>query len=424
MPTVKVAFKGDATSMSRAGKEAEGVLDKLRGKVGMLPGMIGGALAGIGISQVTAQIGELFNEFDRLAKLSSRLDIDVETFQKLSRLAELNGTDIEALAKAMTRLKAAYGDADGEGEKVAETLKSLGIDAEKFIGMRLDAQVLELSAAYERSGGSAKAFSDVLELLGLRAADLIPLLKAGPDAAREAMDNMNVVSADAVASIERMNDAWGELVAELKAAVAGPLGDVAGMFLDIVNSANELGITEQIRQMAMPAWMRAYMEMRKSEKVDPILPDAPVKKDVFKELKTVTETPSLDEAFRKNFYALEKANEAAKVERRKATGSEDAMVLLSDEQKKLVNRMRAWLEKGGIGAMFVPGKNEQERPIEGTVRPEMLISDLARQGGAAGLTGGFTPDMLGVQKESRDILKRIERKLAPANAGTGAGAWV
>jgi hypothetical protein len=138
-------------------------------------------------------------QFDRLAKLAARFGESAESLQRVSQAASLAGSDIELVARAMTL-------ANQAAQKGSVAFDALGISAQDFAGMGLEERLLALSQAYEQTSDKGKALAAITDLLGTKAADIVPLLAQGPEALRQSFAAANVVSEETIKQAERVND--------------------------------------------------------------------------------------------------------------------------------------------------------------------------------------------------------------------------
>lgn len=178
----------------------------------------GGLVAGVGM--LAGKFNALTGEFARMGDLADRLEMTGESVQRLSYIAQQGGTDIEVMAKSLTKMTAALNSGGPQAEKMREALGGLGINAEQFVKLSPEEKLMELSRGFEASGGDGEAFSKTLDLVGLRAADLIPTLRMGSDALREMAANAPVISDSALDGIKKYDDAVQRMTGSLKAAVA------------------------------------------------------------------------------------------------------------------------------------------------------------------------------------------------------------
>lgn len=225
--TIAVKFVADTNGLKKGSNEAGGFLNKLSpgtkyltSQIGPLNGLLGqldagmaalgpaglvaaGGILAIGAASAVAYktVSVLFDQFlassdriDKMSKLATRLDLTYFSIQRLSFIAGRSGIEIDALAKMI--------------EKMARTMGSGGMSLEA----RFEQQAKRIAAIKDPAKRAAEAF----EVFGKEAGAAIPLLKnLGEDAERFARFdksfNFGIGEADSK-NVERMNDAWGDLV--------------------------------------------------------------------------------------------------------------------------------------------------------------------------------------------------------------------
>lgn len=183
---------------------------------GSMKGMLAGAL---GLGAITAAFRSMFVEMDRVQKLGLRFNETAETIQKVKLAADLAGSDIEGLAKAITvATRNAHEAATGNIE-YAETFETLGIDAAAFINLPMEEKISLLAKSFESGAGSGEKLALMMDVLGKGGANLIPLLAQGQEELQEQFANTSTVSQGTVDSIADFNDALTKL--KQKAQVVG-----------------------------------------------------------------------------------------------------------------------------------------------------------------------------------------------------------
>jgi ribosomal protein L12E/L44/L45/RPP1/RPP2 len=196
----------DATAKSTAA----GIQQAFSGVQSML---VGGAMV--------AGLKNLMNDFDKVAKVATRFGASAEEIQRVSVAADLAGTNIDTVARVLTKMSVAASDASSGNEAMAKAFERAGISAEKFKNSGLDQQLVQLSEAFNRARGDADATNQIIELMGTRAASqMIPLID-NTAALRQEMEGVSVASDDVVRKIEAANDRLTRLGNDGKVALAG-----------------------------------------------------------------------------------------------------------------------------------------------------------------------------------------------------------
>ena len=146
-------FQSGMKQVDAAAKStAAGIKQAFSGVQSMLVG--GAALAGL---------KTLMNDFDKVAKVATRFAASAEEIQRVSVAADLAGTNIDTVARVLTKLSVAASDAATGNKEMAKSFERAGINAEKFKNSGLDQQLVQLSEAFNRARGDADATNQIIE---------------------------------------------------------------------------------------------------------------------------------------------------------------------------------------------------------------------------------------------------------------------
>ena len=250
--TVKVGWdatkvqRGMTSLKARFGRFATNVAGKL--KTGMTAAAVAiTATFAAATAATVAYFNKFRKEMDRIGKLAKRFEVPVEDLQRLQIAAELSGTNIEVLAKALQTLTRYAVKAGQEGGATyARAFEELRINAQKFAGMRPEQQILELSRAYNEGGKSAEKFAAILEVMGARSGgELMPLLRETPERLRGIFSQVNTVSGETIRKMEQFNDRITIIKQNLRVAFSQAIaGD-----MDAIKAALAL-----VRSVLRDAW--------------------------------------------------------------------------------------------------------------------------------------------------------------------------
>jgi hypothetical protein len=190
---------------------------------------------GIAFTGIVAGARELMNEFDRIGDLAVRFNTSAETIQKVGVAAKMSGSDIEAVAGAMTKAGIAATNAADNGGEMAEKFAKAGIDAREFANADLDKKLIMIAQAYQDAAGDASKLNAIISIMGSKGgANLIPLI-SNVDELTAAMSGASVATNESVASIQKANDAIDQMTQTLKVWGA----EVIGYLVDGVQSTGE-----------------------------------------------------------------------------------------------------------------------------------------------------------------------------------------
>lgn len=196
-------------------------LGQMRSQTKALASSLGGVLIGaLGLNAIIQGFRTVFREMDRVQKLGLRFGETAETIQRVSQVAELSGTNIEAVAKAMQTATRNAMEASNGLKSYKEAFDALGINTDEFINMPMEDKLVVLSRALENVEGEGEKVALIMKTMGGRATELIPLLNMSSKELQDMMNQVPVASQYAVDSIARMNDAWTRFTTEMKVSMA------------------------------------------------------------------------------------------------------------------------------------------------------------------------------------------------------------
>lgn len=188
-------------------------------------GKLQNVMASVGVAFsgtiIVAQLRRVMEHFDRVYDLSVRFGTSAESIQRVGEAARLSGSDIDMVARAMTKAGVAATQAVNEGGAIAETFERAGINAREFERSSLDRKLLTVAEAFKAANGDASKQNEILKLIGMRAADLIPLI-SNVEGLKSAMAGASVVSDEAVKKIADANDRLDKLGFQMQANVFAP----------------------------------------------------------------------------------------------------------------------------------------------------------------------------------------------------------
>jgi hypothetical protein len=181
MADTVIRIGGDTRELTAAYRKAERETVSFGGRVS---GTLKSSFAGIGSSIAGAfavgaignQISKTLSHFDAVQDMADRLNTTAEQIQKLDIIGQASGTDAEGLVDALSRVTRALGDVDNASARRA--FQRLGVDMEKLAQAAPVDQILILSQAFQAAQAKGQGFTEIYDLLGKSAGNLIPLLRA------------------------------------------------------------------------------------------------------------------------------------------------------------------------------------------------------------------------------------------------------
>jgi hypothetical protein len=280
--TMRKIGKNDA--MEKRIRSLGGVMDETKQKTESFANsgsLVKDFATGIAFTGVVAGARELMNEFDRIGDLAVRFDTSAETIQRVGAAAKMSGTDIEAVAGAMTKAGIAATDAADNGGEMAEKFKLAGIDAREFANADLDKKLLMIAQAYQDAAGDASKLNAIISIMGSKGgANLIPLI-SNIDELTTTMNGAAVASNDTVAKIQEVNDTIDKSTMQLKVWAA----ELLGYFVQVSERIGDRlggGVGRTVKEMdAEIEKMNAKSRLAAKGISEPAAAPAPAKPSMF-----------------------------------------------------------------------------------------------------------------------------------------------
>ncbi len=218
------------TGLEQAKSKAEGFKTSVSKVMG---GVLAVAGAGMAVNKVIQGIDAIRDKYDRLAKLTKQHgDINTDFFQRAAFVAEQNGTNVEAVAKSMTKLLLSTRMAAQGSKQYVDAFKDLNINIKEFQNLGQEEKFKAISDAVRDAADSTKAQEAVLITMGARATELIPMLKGGAEGFEELAESVHVLSGQGLRDIEDFNDALHRMKMELTTLAATKLPPVLNELID------------------------------------------------------------------------------------------------------------------------------------------------------------------------------------------------
>lgn len=181
------------SAMGRVGNSAKTAGDKVRAAFSGLGGMLAGGA-------IIAGMSNILRKMDDISDRARRLGMSAVEIQKIGNAAELVGTNVETVARAMNRAGVAANKAAREGGALAEAFARVNIDPAKFAAADLEERIKMVAKAQQAASGDAQKMANLFEAIGVKA--------AGIDftALAEEMGNVSAASNETVEALARAND--------------------------------------------------------------------------------------------------------------------------------------------------------------------------------------------------------------------------
>lgn len=181
--------------------------------------------------ELVAQVTETAEYGDNIDKMSQKIGISAEEYQKLGYAFKSSGADIDSLQGGMKTLNGVLVDAANGSEQAQAKLAAIGLTAEDLAGKSSDAQLNMVINALQGMGEGAERTAAATDLLGKSATDLGPLLNMSAEdleaLKQEAEDYGMVMSNEAV----KQSAAFDDSMTRLEGTVTGLRNRLVGQLL-------------------------------------------------------------------------------------------------------------------------------------------------------------------------------------------------
>jgi len=199
-----------------------------QGVSSVVSNVLTGAAAFIGINRAIAAFSSGAERIDKMSKVADRLGVSFKTIQGAALTGKLAGIELDTLTDAIDKMS-----------------KNIGSG-----GMSLDKRFLQQAEAIAAIKDPAQQAAKAMEIFGKSGAKLLPLLKQGGRAFKEASDlierfDLGISDLDAK-NVERMNDSWTKMGAIMSGTIDKIVAEMApamGAFLDhTIDQLAEVGM--------------------------------------------------------------------------------------------------------------------------------------------------------------------------------------
>ena len=186
----------------------------------------GQKMTAIGAAVVAPLIGsaKAFSEMgDRMAKMSQRTGISVETLSELAYAAELSGADLDTLEGSLRKMQKAIVAAAEGSESATDALGKLGLTVADLRGLSPDHQFKLIADRLSQIQSPAVKAALAMELFGKSGTQLLPLMSEGAKGIealqQQARDLGLTMSTEDAKAAEALNDAFDTLWKVVKQGV-------------------------------------------------------------------------------------------------------------------------------------------------------------------------------------------------------------
>jgi lambda family phage tail tape measure protein len=230
-----VALNRGLQGVERTAAGASVALRGLAGSSALMAGSLGALAPLASAAGLVGLVKGALDAGDAMNDLSMPTGVSVEALAKFRKAASTSGTDIDAVAKSLTRLSRGMFEAATTGKgAAADALKALGISAKDAAGnvKSADAVTLEIANRFKVMPDGVNKTALAMALFGKSGAEMIPMLNMGG----AAIDSLSVKMTKAFA--ERA-DEYGDKLAILSGKVGALGADLAIALLPALNAVTD-----------------------------------------------------------------------------------------------------------------------------------------------------------------------------------------
>lgn len=402
-------------NMEEAARRTQATMGKIQGAAKVAAVAVAAVGVGLAINAIVNAATKAVDALAELDDMAQKTGASVENLSRLSKVAEMTGTEFAKVDGAITKLAKGMATADEKGSKFNKAMQALGISTQDIANQDPAALFVEISNKLQGYADGAGKVAVATELMGKSGAEMLPYMN---DVA-ENIDKFSGVSAEAAANASRYQDSLGqmrveynELTTALATALLPAAADFIGALTDLKNGS------DGVSGVDIAGWAdSAAIGFARVADIAMTLPKifkavSGSVKVVMADINVAKEAASVSPfGMAKNLYegkdAFENVKKAVK-ERNKVLA--DANQQYSDLFNKPLNQMEAALNKrmaarktgsaatpatvrpqvsfgGDPASRAAPksaGKSEQAKALEAGAA---MVENLKRQEGALGLTG-------------------------------------
>ena len=220
-------FDGDDRPFQKKVKRVQHSAKRASAAIGKMGSVIGGIGLGVGMLRTV-------QHFDRIAKVATRMNMSVESLQRLSHAAELSGSSLSQLQGIMTRLERRTGEAlqNATGSQ-AQRFRELNIEVEKFSELSPEDKIMAIADAFNALGGSERSVASLMGLLDTEVRELIPLLQNGSKGIEDMVKGITVLNREQIRSMEAANDGMTKFKQFQNTLIGGSFAGLSQLFQGI-----------------------------------------------------------------------------------------------------------------------------------------------------------------------------------------------
>lgn len=412
-------------------------LHNMRSETAAFSGSVKGQLAGLfGGAALLAGAAKIISHFARIKDLADRFGESAESIQKVGYAATQSGTDIEGVAKALTKVTANAVDAARNGGEMAESFARLGINASTFANLPLEEKLLALSAGYDASKNSGEGLADIIKVVGKSGGEMIPLLVQGAAALQAQMDAAKLAGEGVVGVMASLDDriedmkttfmtAFASIIAGFTAVTATAVLAIGGIF-DAIANGFDVSEIEKAKGAIASLWKDVFDPEKKATVKGPDVEGIKEAAEAAKKIeddrkKLIEDIAKLEEDAR--IKSLSLAEKILDAEKRRAELAADALFGADETAALEARKAQLEVEKEISGYRKEQADNDeatQEKRDEAAKEIQSLTekgAEIDRANKLAGMSDKDKKDFLTSERDQ--ALKNAEEKTASGDTKGG-----
>ena len=203
----------DTKNIDKGMKGLQGNIQKHKKQIGMA--MV--AMAGTVVAASTVAIKQFAAMGDEVQKMALRTGFSTEALSELRHAAEIGGTSLSSVEKAVKRMSGTILDAQDGLETYVRAFRHIGIEVEQFQGLNPEQQFLLIADALGKVEDATKKAAIAQDIFGRAGTEILPMLTGDLKDLREEAHKLGIVfDQEAADSAANLNDELTRLDASLK----------------------------------------------------------------------------------------------------------------------------------------------------------------------------------------------------------------
>lgn len=216
------------SGLSRAGKNMQNWAAKAQSSTAVVGG---GLMKAFAFAGGASALRGFASEMGAVVDMATRFGTTAESIQRVGNSAQLSGTDIESVAKVMSKLTV-------EAAKGSKEMEALGISSSAFANANLEDQVIMLAGAYEQANGDQTKMVQLMSLLGNRGQQILPMLAQGAANLRDEFGRLPVVVEESARAMAALDDRVDLFSQQLKSGFGVAIREALKLHTAIVALGN------------------------------------------------------------------------------------------------------------------------------------------------------------------------------------------